>query len=368
MDLYFPLHVILETTIVGTTLVNTTPSSSSTEIGQTTAPTLLTTLLGISSTSATTKRCEEMQAIDETVSRNISVRPNAISVTESIEFQPISNRGVSFTNNDRTPTIIVYFETPTEVQSVTIPRDKTPNANVQQFEVTFYSVDGKINDKPVLSNLSPLDDRTKPAQLDSSQIPIDKPVSYIEITIVRTTDGESPKGVILDIKACVHSRTSTYFSKENLLFDIVFHRIETTPSTTSTLFTTVVSSRTEVNDTTTITTSKLIDNSVQEIIFVSYFKALTTTTVARCEKENVLAEEFGLVRAESITETVKAETTIVGYTIRSNGTGWTPASAYSSLNIDFRYPIEVEQLEKRDFGNFIDIFFLQTDWSNSYNC
>lgn len=73
---------------------------------------------------------------------------------------------------------------------------------------------------------------------------------------------------------------------------------------------------------------------------------MTTTIPIRCQKENVLAEEFGLVQAESITETVRAETTVVGYTIRSNGTGWTPTSAYSSLNIDFLYPIEVNELGK----------------------
>ncbi|CAF5051882.1 unnamed protein product, partial [Rotaria sp. Silwood1] len=42
----------------------------------------------------------------------------------------------------------------------------------------------------------------KPAKLDSTQIPSDERVSRIDITIVRTTDDESPKGVVLDIKAC----------------------------------------------------------------------------------------------------------------------------------------------------------------------
>lgn len=69
----------------------------------------------------------------------------------------------------------------------------------------------------------------------------------------------------------------------------------------------------------------------------------TTTQVAatRCQKESVLAEELGIVEAESITETTKAETTVIGYVIRVNGSGWTPSSAFSSLNIDFRNPIEV---------------------------
>jgi hypothetical protein len=94
---------------------------------------------------------------------------------------------------------------------VTIPRDKTPNANVQQFEVTFYSPDGKkINDKPILTNSSPKDDKTKPAQLDSTQTPSNTPVSRIEITIVHTTDDESPKGVVLDIKACTEITTGMF--------------------------------------------------------------------------------------------------------------------------------------------------------------
>jgi hypothetical protein len=105
----------------------------------------------------------------------------------------------------------VNFGKPAEVQSVTIPRDKTPNANVQQFEVTFYSPDGKkINDKPILTNSSPIDDTKKPAHLDSTQTPSNTPVSRIEITVVHTTDGESPKGVILDIKACTESTTGKY--------------------------------------------------------------------------------------------------------------------------------------------------------------
>ncbi len=70
-----------------------------------------------------------------------------------------------------------------------------------------------------------------------------------------------------------------------------------------------------------------------------------TTTLpispARCETENVVAEDLGLVEAESITEATKAETNVVGYIIRVNGSGWTPSSAFSSLNIDFRHPVEV---------------------------
>jgi hypothetical protein len=156
----------------------------------------------------TTKRCEEMQAVDEAVSKLITVTPNELPKGENIEFQPTSTRGVSFPDDDQTPTITVNFGKPAEVQSVTIPRDKTPNANVQQFEVTFYSLDGKkINDKPILTSSSPQDDKTKPAQLDSTQIPSNTPVSRIDITIVHTTDNESPKGVVLNINACTEATT-----------------------------------------------------------------------------------------------------------------------------------------------------------------
>ena len=119
--------------------------------------------------------------------------------------------GVSFPKNETKPTINVIFGKPAEVQSVTIPRDKTPSANVQQFEVTFYAPDGnKINDKPISSSTSPKEDNTKPAQLDSTQIPSTKPVSRIEITILSTTDNNSPKAVILDIKACTETTTRKY--------------------------------------------------------------------------------------------------------------------------------------------------------------
>ena len=149
--------------------------------------------------------------MDEAVSKNISVKPNELPRGENINFQVTSPEGVSFGENDRTPTITVTLGKPAEVQSVTLPRDRTPNGNVQQFEVTFYSPDGKkINNKPILSFSSPNGDKSKPAQLDSSQIPSNTPVSRVEITIVRTIDGESPKGVVLDIKACTESRTGSY--------------------------------------------------------------------------------------------------------------------------------------------------------------
>jgi hypothetical protein len=158
--------------------------------------------------ATTTKTCEVMQAVDEMISKQITVTPDELPKGENVEFQPTSTRGVSFPKGDETPTITVNFGKPAEVHSVTIPRDKTPNANVQQFEVTFYSPDGKkVNDKPILTNSSPTDDKTKPAQLDSTQIPSNTPVSRIDITIVHTTDNETPKGVILNIIACTEITT-----------------------------------------------------------------------------------------------------------------------------------------------------------------
>ena len=163
-------------------------------------------------TGSTTKRCEEMQAVDEQISKQITVTPSDVPQKEKPEFQPTSKQGVSFPDNEKTPTIIVHFGKPAEVQSVSIPRDKTPGANVQQFEVTFYSPNGKkINDQPIESTSSPTNDKNKPAHLDSTQIPSNTPVSRVEITIVKTTNGESPKGVTLDIKACTEISTGKHF-------------------------------------------------------------------------------------------------------------------------------------------------------------
>ena len=182
---------------VGTTLLTSTgtPGSSS-------RPSYTTHF----TTGTTTKRCEEMQAVDEQTSKQIKVTPIDVKENDKPQFQPTSKQGVSFPSNDRTPTITVTFGKPAEVQSVTIPRDKTPNANVQQFEVTFYSPNNqKINDKPILSSTSPANDDKKPARIPTSEIPTNELVSRIEITIIYTTDGESPSGVILDIKACTES-------------------------------------------------------------------------------------------------------------------------------------------------------------------
>jgi hypothetical protein len=159
-------------------------------------------------TGTTTKQCEELQAVDEAVSTKITVTPNDLPQGANIDFQPSSKQGVSFPEDDTTPTITVHFRKPATVQSVTIPRNTTPNANVEQFEVTFYSSDGKkVNDQPILSNTSPQNDKHTPAGLDSNQIPSNTPVSRVDITVLQTTDGQSPKGVVLDIQACTEART-----------------------------------------------------------------------------------------------------------------------------------------------------------------
>jgi hypothetical protein len=193
-------------TISGQTPVSfgTTGVSGSTFIGRTSGS-LGTT--GVTSFT-TTKHCEEMQAIDEHVSKNIVVLPNPLPPGDNIDFQITSPKGVSFPDNDRKPTIVVKFGQPAEVQSVTIPRDKTNGANVLQFEVVFYSPNGnKINEIPIESNLSPEGDKTTPAHLDSTQIPSSSNVSRIDITVTKTINDESPKGVVLDVNACTKART-----------------------------------------------------------------------------------------------------------------------------------------------------------------
>ena len=154
-----------------------------------------------------------MQAVDEETTKKIIVTLVDVPQKEKPEFQPTSNKGVSFPEYQKRPTITVSFGTPAEVQSVTIPRDKTPNANVERFEVTFYAPDGsKINDKPIQSSTSPKDDNKKPASLDSTKILSDRRVSRVEITVLSTTDERSPKGVILDIKACVENKLGKYLT------------------------------------------------------------------------------------------------------------------------------------------------------------
>ncbi len=184
------------------TASSSSPSSLSTSLGSTTAALEATTTI----------ECTEMQAVDEAVSKLITVTPNELPQGANVDFQPTSKQGVSFPNDDTTPTITVHFAKPAQVRSVTIPRDTTQNANVQQFEVTFYSPQGKkVNNQPILSNSSPQDDKYLPAGLDASQIPSNTPVSRLDITVLKTTDNQSPKGVVLDIQACTQAGAGKCF-------------------------------------------------------------------------------------------------------------------------------------------------------------
>ncbi len=191
-----------QTTVTSGSGSTSTPSSLSTSLGSTT----------VALEATTTLECAEMQAVDEAVSKLITVSPNELPQGANVDFQPTSKQGVSFPNNDTTPTITVHFGKPAQVRSVTIPRDTTQNANVQQFEVTFYSPEGKkVNNQPILSNSSPQDDKYLPAGLDSSQIPSNTPVSRLDITVLKTTDSQSPKGVVLDIQACTKAGAGKCF-------------------------------------------------------------------------------------------------------------------------------------------------------------
>ena len=210
-------YIIIPNPIIGTTTVTPTSVSASVSIQTTSAgatpvstgfttvssPSTLTT--GVN-TGTTTKRC------DESTSKKITVSPADVPESQKPQFQPNSKQGVWFPSDEKTPTITVNFGTPAQVQSITLPRDKTSGANVQQFEVNLYSTNGnKINPTPIPSSSSPKDDKTKPARLDSSQIPSDTPVSRVEIKLLSTTDDQAPKAVILDIKACTEPTTGEYY-------------------------------------------------------------------------------------------------------------------------------------------------------------
>ena len=159
--------------------------------------------------STTTKRCEEMQAITKEATEKIVVEPVDLKRTDKYELQPTSVKGVSFPESQRRPTISVNFDSPVEVQSIILSRDGTPDGNVQQFEVNFFSPEGEqINSQPIVSSSSPRNNRTVPARLDFNRIPSQNPVSRIEITIISTTNNQAPKGVVLDVKACTKMTTS----------------------------------------------------------------------------------------------------------------------------------------------------------------
>ncbi len=155
-----------------------------------------------------------MQAVDEAVSKKITVTPGSLPEgQDKTGFQPTSDKGVSFGEDQPKPTITITFTRGATVRSITIPRKKITRANVKQFVATFFGFDNKpINDKPIESTASPNDDKDKPATVDSSKTAAAyTPVFRIELTITDTTDGRSPKGVVLDIKACVEDTSGKYW-------------------------------------------------------------------------------------------------------------------------------------------------------------
>ncbi len=171
----------------------------------------MSTVTSSPSSISTTRPCEEMQAVDEATAKKITVSPRDLPEQEKVGFQPTSPQGVSFPENETKPTLTVHFGKPAEVHTIRIPRDTTPGANTGSFSVTFYSPDGKkINEIPIQSNTSLVDDNKKPATIDASQIPSTTPISRVDIQFLSTTDNKSPKGVVLDIKACTESTTGLY--------------------------------------------------------------------------------------------------------------------------------------------------------------
>ncbi|CAF1321223.1 unnamed protein product [Adineta steineri] len=264
------------------------------------------TTVGASGT--TTKQCQEMEAVDDAVSKTITVTPKDIDQNKKGDFKPDSKTGVNFPEEDKHPTINVPFGTPATVRGVSMPRDTT-NSNVESFKVTFYGTNNEpINKQPLES--TPSGGKNQPASLNPSQIPSDVLVKRVEITDIKTTDNQAPRGVVLDIKACTEATAGTTGVSAGTT---PVHGSETSQGT-GTGITSVTGSTT------------------------------TGKTPTRCSTENSLDEALGLIGAESITETTKAETKPVGFSIRVNGSGWTPSSAFSSLNIDFRHPVEIGRI------------------------
>ncbi|CAF4226213.1 unnamed protein product, partial [Adineta steineri] len=188
----------------GTTGVSGASAGTTPVVGSTSASGSTT----VAASGTTTKQCQEMEAIDDSVSKNIRVIPNDVSSDKKGDFKPDSKTGVSFLETDKHPVIEVPLGKPATVQGVSVPRT-TPTGNVQQFQVTFLDSDKKaINQQPINSSSSPKGDN-KPPTVTSSQIPTNKLVSYVVITIQNTTDNQSPKGVVLDIKACTEATAGT---------------------------------------------------------------------------------------------------------------------------------------------------------------
>ncbi|CAF4328183.1 unnamed protein product, partial [Adineta steineri] len=163
------------------------------------------TTVGASGT--TTKQCQEMEAVDDAVSKTITVTPKDIDQNKKGDFKPDSKTGVNFPEEDKHPTINVPFGTPATVRGVSMPRDTT-NSNVESFKVTFYGTNNEpINKQPLES--TPSGGKNQPASLNPNNIPSDQLVKRVEITDIKTTDNQPPRGVVLDIKACTEATAGT---------------------------------------------------------------------------------------------------------------------------------------------------------------
>ncbi|CAF1457913.1 unnamed protein product, partial [Adineta steineri] len=197
----------------GTTPVHGSEASHATGTGITSASgsaTGVTSASGsttVGASGTTTKQCQEMEAVDDAVSKTITVTPKDIDQNKKGDFKPDSKTGVNFPEEDKHPTINIPFGTPATVRGVSMPRDTT-NSNVESFKVTFYGTTNQpINKQPLES--TPSGDKNHPASLNPSQIPSDVPVKRVEITDIKTTDNQPPRGVVLDIKACTEATAGT---------------------------------------------------------------------------------------------------------------------------------------------------------------
>ena len=140
------------------------------------------------------------------------MKPKQLPVGQSVNFQPSSQEGVSFADDNLTPTIVVPFDKAVAIHSIRIPIERTPNANVEEFKVALYSVDGDIiNKEPMWSTLVSREDNAKAAEVVLTKSQWRVPVSVLEITIIRTSDDRSPRGVVLDVKACVNDLAGRVF-------------------------------------------------------------------------------------------------------------------------------------------------------------
>ena len=358
-----------ETTTTGVTSMSEAPQTSETtaslvtsEVDSTTTSSILSTV-SESTTAAvsetTTKQCEEMQAVDEATSKQITTTSSGVTQDDKLEFQPTSSIGVSFPDNDKTPTITVNFGKPADVQSITIPRDKITDANVEHFEVTFYSPNGtKINEQPISSSSSPTGDKNTPARLDSSQTPSNTPVGRIDITVDKTIDGGSPKGVVLDIKACTEATIGKYFHEGLLLihiengFNILPNILETTtigsvPTETTTIGVTSMSEAPQTSETTASLVTSEVDStttsSILSTVSESTTAAVSETTTKQCEEMQAVDEATSkqiTTTSSGVTQDDKLEfqpTSTVGVSFPDNDK--TP-----TITVNFGKPAEVQSI------------------------